>query len=425
MTHLPSGEEADVILGRGEDWYAEFDDMDPPNPIQPPAVTFTGIAYEFAGLEINSNDSFQFEFWERYDDFAGADATYSNVTLEFDDEFVPTIGPRGTAPIGTVRFDAWGTDQALGNFPNAEVVDGETVLGPEASYWGIEYGPTTLPEGAAGGIPTSPAITSVKLDTQDYSLGWFDPTAQASDAITGFFEVGASGGIDNLPTPTFDLEDPDFLGTYQTMTLDFTEGDFTEGDFLHFGAFLGLLNLADEPLSVQNGQFTGEDLVAYDPGLVIEIKFEDGSVETGMLSVAPGENYRGFLDLIATGPNFQADFTKDGMVDGDDFLAWQAGFDQFPEGGATSNDGDANGDGFVDGNDFLIWQVEFGGGGGSGALADLAAGKFDGDRVLRKAELLAMLRGLGALSSRVIPEPGTFVLAALFAAACLVKRRRR
>ena len=61
----------------------------------------------------------------------------------------------------------------------------------------------------------------------------------------------------------------------------------------------------------------------------------------------------------------RGDFDKDGDVDGDDFLAWQAGFGTTE--GASQADGDADGDGDVDGDDFLLWQADFGSGSGNGA----------------------------------------------------------
>ena len=53
-----------------------------------------------------------------------------------------------------------------------------------------------------------------------------------------------------------------------------------------------------------------------------------------------------------------ADFDRDGDVDGEDFLIWQDGFG-IPQ-GALPYDGDADRDGDVDGEDFLYWQLEFG-----------------------------------------------------------------
>ena len=50
-------------------------------------------------------------------------------------------------------------------------------------------------------------------------------------------------------------------------------------------------------------------------------------------------------------PAFPATFNGDGVVDGNDFLAWQEGFGTI-----------------YDGNDFLIWQENFDPGGGSGSV---------------------------------------------------------
>ncbi len=65
------------------------------------------------------------------------------------------------------------------------------------------------------------------------------------------------------------------------------------------------------------------------------------------------------------GEPLPADFNKDGLINGNDFLIWQQNFPTAEN--ATSNTGDADGDGAVDGNDFLIWQSSFGTGSGSGA----------------------------------------------------------
>ncbi len=56
-----------------------------------------------------------------------------------------------------------------------------------------------------------------------------------------------------------------------------------------------------------------------------------------------------------------ADFSRDGVVDGEDFLIWQQNFGL--SNGGTRDDGDADDDGDVDGEDFLVWQAEFAPGG--------------------------------------------------------------
>lgn len=73
-----------------------------------------------------------------------------------------------------------------------------------------------------------------------------------------------------------------------------------------------------------------------------------------------------YIDRIAlTDTTFvapeNADFDRDGDVDGTDFLIWQRGFGA----GTTPAQGDANGDGAVDSTDLTIWQTQY------GALANL------------------------------------------------------
>ena len=55
---------------------------------------------------------------------------------------------------------------------------------------------------------------------------------------------------------------------------------------------------------------------------------------------------------------FEADFNEDGDVDGDDLVAWRAGFSM--SGDAGHMHGDADGDADVDGADFLTWQRQVG-----------------------------------------------------------------
>lgn len=69
-------------------------------------------------------------------------------------------------------------------------------------------------------------------------------------------------------------------------------------------------------------------------------------------SLTPSELDALFDEMFVAG-----DFNEDGFVDGNDLLAWQAGYGT--SGSASHMDGDANEDGNVDGTDFLIWQRGF------------------------------------------------------------------
>ena len=85
-----------------------------------------------------------------------------------------------------------------------------------------------------------------------------------------------------------------------------------------------------------------------------QLEMVENAVAYGSLGIIVGTT-----DLV---PEPQADFDKDGDVDGDDFLVWQVNFPA--ESGASSNTGDADSDGDVDGDDFLVWQIEAGSGTG-------------------------------------------------------------
>lgn len=85
--------------------------------------------------------------------------------------------------------------------------------------------------------------------------------------------------------------------------------------------------------------------------------------------------------IIATEP-MPGDFDLNGLVNGHDFVLWQAGFGQDATGISASADGDADGD--VDANDFLIWRSNYG-----------------------------RVAWAGSTEGMTIPEPGTSILLAI------------
>ncbi len=82
------------------------------------------------------------------------------------------------------------------------------------------------------------------------------------------------------------------------------------------------------------------------------------------LTIFAGDQFVTIANGAALDP---ADFDKNGMVDGNDFLIWQQNFPT--SSGATPNTGDADGNGTVDGNDFLLWQAAFGSSSGAGSAS--------------------------------------------------------
>ena len=99
-----------------------------------------------------------------------------------------------------------------------------------------------------------------------------------------------------------------------------------------------------------------------------------------------------FLDVNTAAT---CDFNLDGVVDGADLAAWQAGFGT--DAGATRAQGDANGDGAVDGADFLAWQ--------------------------QQASVLPSALAATAASAGPIPEPGAIGLAAIACGLTAAQRR--
>lgn len=90
----------------------------------------------------------------------------------------------------------------------------------------------------------------------------------------------------------------------------------------------------------------------------------------------------GAVESLASSPNFTADFNSDARVDAVDKTVWSGGFGTAA--GATRAQGDADADQDVDGRDFLLWQQQ---------------------------------RGAGATGAASVPEPATWMLAALCAIA--------
>lgn len=93
---------------------------------------------------------------------------------------------------------------------------------------------------------------------------------------------------------------------------------------------------------------TGELLLA---GIHCLLSGSGGYGSTGY-DVQVKEHADWILDNISI-----ADFNRDGVVNGQDFLAWNAGYGTVD---ATRADGDANHDGIVNGADFLEWNSQFG-----------------------------------------------------------------
>lgn len=125
-------------------------------------------------------------------------------------------------------------------------------------------------------------------------------------------------------------------------------------DFYREGWFLGYWHYG---LSVGN-PYGGGSWKASQAGMTGRTLSDgdwDSWVYTESFSAMPFAQNPVAAEPPASGDN--ADFNGDGVVDGNDFLAWQRGFGAT---GAQLEQGDANGDGAVDAADLAAWNTAFG-----------------------------------------------------------------
>ena len=354
ITHDQSGNVAELQLGQS-------------GFFSPGPVTFEGFEFsQLHGTTVSPGDTFSMEFYELTDHFAGVDAEWVNLTFNLD----PISGGVEPPPIapGEVRAEAvginsWGTNIVLGGTP----------LFPDAvNFWGISFGETNEAGTGNGGGEPPLWIAEVEIQlSEDGSVYWHD----INSALTGPF-VGDSVGIDENPTIVFSDPGSQVATSFTTATFEFVENEFVEGDKFLFGidtdAFgfdVDMLRIRTNAPGLDPAGFGGEmpgaefaNLSAISQSPVVTVTFSDGSQLTGAIDVlGTGKGPGGFFsfglidEVVPVGP--EADFDKDGDVDGDDFLVWQTGFGTTS--GAGPNDGDADGDGDVDGDDFLVWQTQF------------------------------------------------------------------
>ena len=350
-----------------------------------PEEAFSGFEFsQLHGTLVSPGDTLDFEFYTDFGGFTGIDAEWINITFNLN-PLSGGVAPPAFEP-GMIRADATGITSYGTNlraFPDAD------------NFFGISYGvPTSLAAGSGGGESLS--ITEVEVRLSDDGSVWWDSVSALSPAVIGDDSVGILEDLEALgenailafSEPGAQVADSFAVATFTLPPDVFTEGDVLQRfgfDFDAFGFDVDGSRIGQVQSGV-GGTFGGEipgaefaNLSALSQSPIITVTFEDGSQVQGTLDqLGTGQGPGGFFSFSNLEPLDQfdpADFNKDGLVDGDDFLIWQTGFGT--ETGATQADGDADGDGAVDGNDFLIWQTGFGSGvpgSGAAAIPEPAAG---------------------------------------------------
>ena len=177
---------------------------------------------------------------------------------------------------------------------------------------------------------------------------------------TTVIEYSANGGADFAELGYFqsDPSGTENSGAWKSTLVDISDD---QGGFLVTGVTDLIFNFyaVHHNDNVMQDPFAGVNpFTGVDDGIAVD---DEGPITSPLVWE---------IDVLGQPSNSfnDADFNEDGAVDGDDFLIWQGGFNQFA-GDATKGDGDADTDGFVDGDDFLIWQSNFGSGDGNASSA--------------------------------------------------------
>lgn len=178
-------------------------------------------------------------------------------------------------------------------------------------------------------------------------FGWADPRSNGAD--DPFFEVDFTDRVGGVPLEvSYDFAFTIPLDNWGVTVFD-TEGDsqFLTGPASRF-SFGGGVDNGTEGRAVltAGGSLDNIARVLFDFGTQVP----QNSIQIGI------------DNLTFDSSSSSADFSGNGVVDGQDLQLWQVAY------GATAN-ADANNDGDSDGDDFLIWQQEFSAGAPLATLA--------------------------------------------------------
>lgn len=317
VTHLPSGAQADIRLGRGGELSVE------------PAA-FAGSSRSLNGVQVAPGDTFDFEFLESFNDpVVSPDAVWHSIDFFLSDDAALPLGPPND---GLVRLSTIGRN----TFPTSLGTDG-------AEFFRIEYG--------AG---DGPAIAQAVLNTHAAAHDdvWFDSDEMGESADTdGTIQVNFLDGVEP-PLAYFEVEDtePAFAGDFAVLRLAFEPDTFRPGGAVHFGIDT-------------DGGFVGPpagDAFAFlDPPLSFTVLFEDGTlVVSDDWRVRQDVEDAALVQADIRGRTLWADFDADRDVDGDDLLKLLLQFGQGPM--VTHTQGDADGNGSVNSVDIAVWRQQFG-----------------------------------------------------------------
>jgi hypothetical protein len=238
-----------------------------------------------------------------------------------------------------------------------------------------------------GAIPTS-SVDQAILRISGENVG------SASQVIAHVYGIYSDGWNEQTITWNTAPNLKSTTGTVNDISQNFVSGVGTTADVV--GELTGVAATRDLMIDVTSFVRAHPDqqlsfLIAR------EVRFDGENVDDSLTSLhlaskESGANPGPQLLLSLSSAALPADFNGDGVVNGGDLTVWKTGLGTAS--GASKAGGDADGDGDVDGGDYLVWQ------------------KSVGTQLNLTAPVAA------------VPEPSTLGLAAIFALAGALRRRR-
>ncbi|MCH8840452.1 MAG: lamin tail domain-containing protein, partial [Planctomycetes bacterium] len=291
---------------------------------------------------------------------------FNDVPWEWVEVYNPTTSPIDLT--GYVLDDDNNNAHVAPDLPNVNI-------DPNSPFTGV------VPAGGTA------VLFSDELDPNTFQQAWGGGLNLIPISFWGAFEMGMNNSDDTVglwDDPNTYTNDDRVLQTNAVVSQRYDEGAGF-GDGLSQGPSLYLLDLSFDPADPASW---GHCVVGAD-GCFAATLLLDPNSPPPFIPYHPGGDQASPGTFIAFTIE-DADFNGNGIVDGRDFLTWQAGLGI----GNSHATGDANGDGIVDEVDLAIWEAQYGG-----------------------------PPPLSAVSSAV-PEPATIILLGMALAPLGLRRRR-
>jgi methionine-rich copper-binding protein CopC len=309
-----------------------------------PGGTITGVTFYDGGLFLaaatNPNDGIWTFGWATVP--VGTHSVTAVVTNNF--------GLTGTSAAVSIEIDPTAPTIAMTASPTQAYAPADVVLTASAT----NGAPGTV-TGVSFFDGTASHVATFDAGTGTWTFGWatvpvgtYSVVAVATDnGGLSATSAAVSVEIDSLIAPTVAITSPAsgmIAGQGWKIVLTASTADGTPGTVTGVAMYDGAVKLGDAVLAAGVWTYTWDTSAASVTGHSITAVATDSMGLTA--TSAP----------VAIAMRLGGDGNNDGIVDGEDYGVWQAGYGH----GTSFATGDYNGDGVVDGEDYGAWQSDYG-----------------------------------------------------------------